>query len=278
MATTYKYSLIRVIPDQRRGEQVNVGIVVFGGEELDIRVLETRKAAAISSRDWDAQVKKFSSVLSEVHESEREVSGLIELISVLETQINLTEPGWFEARDARAYEAQIKRIITDLVKKPALERRRSESSIASKIAVDFKKANILSSHGEALNSGRVVRDYVVDDNSGLVAEFALQNGRLHLATTLSLTASQPHIGTAASKAVTMDKAKRANSDTKAYCVYSVAPTRAGEVKEHISLLGDYSDGIFNWNIREQRDGFKKLFFDAFSSNHPTEVEQRARPN
>jgi hypothetical protein len=268
MTNTYKYSLIRVEPDNRRGERVNVGIVVFADSGLDIRVVETRKAIAIASKNWDAHMTMFASSLQDIYEVEADPKKLLTLLGGLDRQISLTDQGWFEATDSTAYETQVKKIIDTLVRRPRSPRKRNETSISSEIAASFRSADILSSQGETLESGKVVRNYVIDQEAGLDADFALQNGALHLATTISLTASNPHFGSAASKAITMDKAKKLDSITKAYCVYAVAPSRKSEVSEHISILGDYADDIFNWHERSEQEKFKRVFYDAYNSNFP----------
>ena len=278
MANMFEYSLIRVEPDNRRGERVNVGIVVFGPNGPDIRVIDTRKASQIASRNWDAHIHLFSSSLSEIYEIKGSPRDTIEMVSSLDRQMNLTDLGWFEASNVTDYEAQVDRIVDALVRKPRAIRKKQETSIATEIAANFKSANILSAQGEALEGGKVIRHYTVDEGAGLVADFALQNGFLHLATTLSLTSSNPHIGSAASKAITMDKAKKSNDNAKAYCVYAVAPSRKPEVKEHISMLGDYADDIFNWYEQSDQEKFNRLFYDAYNSNFPTQIEGQASLN
>lgn len=43
MEHIYNYAILQVTPDLRRGERVNIGIVVFHDNNLDIRVSDTRK-------------------------------------------------------------------------------------------------------------------------------------------------------------------------------------------------------------------------------------------
>lgn len=273
MVAMFKYSIIRVEPDQRRGERVNVGIVVQRGEDLDIRIFDTRKASLLASIEWDAHINQFSDVISDVYGRCGDFSLLPAFINDLDRQINLTSAGWFEARDGEDYESQVKQVAETLIERPRAVRRSRETGLATEIANSFKSAAILSSPGETLESGKVVRNFVVDPDANLVADFALRNGALHFATAISLTASNPHIGSSASKAITMDKARKIANSAKTYCVYAVAPSRKPEVKEHLSLLGDYSDYIFNWQEPDEQRNFKRLFFDAYRSNFPTEIEK-----
>jgi hypothetical protein len=276
LANTFKYSIIRAEPDLRRGERVNVGIAIENGSSLDVRVVDTRKATTIASKNWDAHIQLFSDALHDFYVDEGDLDGVAMLLKGLDRQLGLTSTGWFEANGTEAYEAQVTQIVEALVARPKTVRKARETSLATEVANSFRSADILSSQGEPLESGKVVRNYVVDPDANLVADFALKNGSLHFATTLSLAAANPHIGTSASKAITMDKARRITNSAKAYCVYAVAPSREPELKEHISLLNDYSDAIFNWRIPDEQMRFKRIFFEAYSSNFPTEIEERTR--
>ena len=277
MENTFEYSLIRVEPDSRRGERVNVGIVVFNNGKLDIRVVDTRKATAISSQKWDDYIRVFASNLNELFNQDAVASDLVRSVDLLGRQVNLSNTGWFITRSAEDYERHVKRIIETLVSKPRAARRPKETSIATEIAAGFRSAEILSVHGEPLENGKVVRNFTVDEGAGLVAEFALQNGHLHLATTVNLTSGNPHIGSSASKAITMDKAKK-ERQARTYCVYAVAPSRKPEVREHLSLLGDYSDHIFNWIDPDEKRKFQRIFYDAYMSNLPTAIDQAITRN
>ena len=45
MARTYKFAVLRATPDPRKGEVINVGIVVFHPETTDIRIAPSLKPA-----------------------------------------------------------------------------------------------------------------------------------------------------------------------------------------------------------------------------------------
>ncbi|TMK03458.1 MAG: DUF3037 domain-containing protein [Alphaproteobacteria bacterium] len=51
MAHIYKYTILTAIPDPRRGERVNVGIIVFKDDGLDVRFRQASgKSARLMSR------------------------------------------------------------------------------------------------------------------------------------------------------------------------------------------------------------------------------------
>lgn len=274
MEHTFDFSLIIVEPDARRGERVNVGLVVFKPEGLDVRIVESRKVSFIDSMNWDSFLRSFEANLADAFGRTRSVSEVRDVAAALGRKARLSEPGWFSARNSDEYEDNVKRIIERLISRPKKPRRISDTSVATQIAASFKSAEILANPGDSLSSGRVIRNFSVDESAGLIADFALKNGSLHVATTVNLTTTNPHIGTSASKAITMDKAKRTLDSAKAYCVYAVAPSRSTEVREHISLLRDYADDVFNWLEPDDQKRFKHLFFDAYRSNFPSALEKR----
>jgi hypothetical protein len=48
MAHTFEYAILTAVPDQWRGERVNIGVVVFLDDRLDIRFSDFSKVAAIA--------------------------------------------------------------------------------------------------------------------------------------------------------------------------------------------------------------------------------------
>ena len=63
MENIYNYAILQVIPDARRGERVNIGIVIFKMDGLDIRVSETRISHRRSPRSWDRSCRATTSPL-----------------------------------------------------------------------------------------------------------------------------------------------------------------------------------------------------------------------
>lgn len=268
MTNIFKYSIIRVEPDLRRGERVNVGIVIFKKDSVDVRILDSRKATMLASTGWDTHIRDFTSHLETFQNILPSPEDIAKAVSGLDPQINLTSIGWFKANSEVGYEAEITRLGKALVKRPPQFRSKRDSSVATEITSKFKSALIMAGRNDDIGSGLVIKNYLVDADTELTADFALKNGRLHLTSTLDLTSSAPQFNTAAKKAITLDMAKRRDANVKAYGVYAIAPGREQEVKEHIAILGDYSDEIFNWHDPSQREKYQRRYFDAYNSNHP----------
>lgn len=269
----YRYAILRAIPDARRGEIANIGVVVFLEDRLDIRILESRKATALSGRVWDSFIHEYAERLKSLDHPGTDEENRISRFRIVDGQISMSELGWFSATEDQ-YEKRLSEVTKTLVLRPRQTRNILHSSkINTEISAMFKAADVLASSKEDLASGRVVRQFNVNQQEGLVADFALQNGALHIAATLDLRSAEPRLGQAALKAVTLDKAKRSiGRKTKTFGVYAVSPERKGEVSEHIALLGDYADDVFNWSDPNEMGKFQKIFFDAFNSNHPSPLK------
>ena len=66
MSDNYQYSVLRVIPNKRRGECVNVGLVVFFNNKIDVRVLPSlNKVRAIDGKVDLSQIFELPELLNE---------------------------------------------------------------------------------------------------------------------------------------------------------------------------------------------------------------------
>ncbi|WP_410706222.1 DUF3037 domain-containing protein [Bradyrhizobium sp. BWC-3-1] len=51
MAHTFDFAVLRLVPDNARGESVNLGVVVFRDGEIDVRLGKVLTRARMVSRD-----------------------------------------------------------------------------------------------------------------------------------------------------------------------------------------------------------------------------------
>jgi len=268
MDHAYKYAILRASPDARRGECVNIGVIVFLPDRIDLRIPESRKAHILTGKSWDSYIQDYAEMLTASDNPEFDAEERITLLRNLQNEITMSDLGWFEARDAEQYHKSVHDILKALVVRPREPRDRAAPKINSEITRSFRSAKIMAGADDDLTSGKVIRDLVIDQDEGLSADFALRNGVLNIAATLDFRSSQPRKGQAALKAITLDKAARVfdGTEVKRLAVYAVAPVRQDEVREHISLLKDYSDETFNWSVRVDRQRFERVFFDAYNAH------------
>ena len=265
MDRSYDYAVLQAVPDQRRGERVNIGIAVLREDGLDIRVFETRKIHALTGESWDTYIDSYSTVLKRLDDPTLVKSDRLDKLAVAQGQIVLTKNGWFKSSGVDDYEATITEIVKSVVLKPSRKRVRDDTSIVAEISADLRSAHILAGKDESLGSGKVLRGFPIE--SGLAADFAQLNAKLHVATVLDLRSSHPQIAQAALKAIVLDRAGAVHDGpVHKIGVYAVAPARCSEVRENIDLLKRYADDIVNWEDASDRHGLKRMFFDAYNSH------------
>jgi hypothetical protein len=270
MARSYSYAILQAMPDKRRGERVNIGLVVLDENGLDIRVCESRKIRALTGRSWDAFIDGFSQNLRSADDPSLNIESRLDRLKIVQGQLLLDKVGWFRTT-ASDYASVTKEIMQTLVSRPRERVARDAPAVVSAISAELKSAAILAGRDETIDSGKVVRGYRVEP--GLEADFAQLNARLHVAAVLDLRADNPHLAQAALKAVVLDRAERLHGGDRVHKigVYACAPARRSEVSEHISILKEYSEDILNWDDPSDREGLKRIFFDAFNAHHPTPI-------
>lgn len=273
MVRSFNYAIIQVVPDERRGERVNIGLVVFKKDGVDVRVAGTRKLSTLTARSWDAEIKSFGEIITKLDDSQLETNERRSNLLAVQDKLTLSNNGWFDAENDISYEATVKDILRKFVMRPKPIRVREGSSVVSEISSVLRHANILASPTEPLESGLVVRHYRVGD--GLEADFAQMNGALHVAAVLDLRANSPQLAQAALKGVVLDQAKRKFPSATVHSVgiFAAAPERLGELHDNLAILRPYADDVMNWEDPHDREHVRKLFYDAYNA-HTDKVENR----
>lgn len=268
MGSIYNYAVLQVIPDIRRDERVNIGIIVFAPDGLDIRITETRKIQALASGSWDSEIATFSETLKKLDMPSEDPRLRVKAMSIVENQFSMQKSGWFDARNAAEYEFNVRDILAAMVNKPRRQRHRESSTVVAEISAVLRHANILAGKDDTMDSGKVVRNFAVSHE--LEADFAQLNSRLHVAAVLDLRASRPQLAQAALKAVVLDRAEADNPGVSVHKigVYAAAPARLGELSDNLAILKPYADDLVNWEDPTDRRGLERLFFDAFNSHNP----------
>lgn len=265
MVRSFNYAIIQAVPDARRGERVNIGLVVFKGDGLDVRVAGTRKLSSLTARSWDAEIKAFGEIMTKLDDSNLESEERRSRLLTVQDKLTLSDAGWFDAKTGASYEATVRDILRKFVMRPKRTGVREGPSVVSEISSVLRHANILAAPDEPLESGLVVRHYQIGD--GLEADFAQMNGALHVASVLDLRANNPQLAQAALKGVVLDQARRRFTETRVHSVgiFAAAPERLGELHDNLAILKPYADDIMNWEDPHDREHVRKLFYDAYNA-------------
>jgi hypothetical protein len=267
MENTYKYAILTAVPDPRRGERVNIGIVVFKGSELDVRFQQaSSKLKALTGSTLDSRIQSASKQIKDFA-SHAPAEEILPRIGMVDPIISPTGIGIINVHDTADYERRVGEIFAALIIPPRERRTESQSRINTEIAKMFHKANALAKPHAKISEKKIVRDYSIAPKEGLIADFALKNGKMHIASTLDLRKSNATLAEAALKSIVLDKAERVFGGNRGLGVhtigvYAVAFGMRPRFKQHIELLGDYADEIYNWEDSRQHQKFLRTMYNA----------------
>jgi hypothetical protein len=267
MENTYKYAILTAVPDPRRGERVNIGIVVIKESELDVRFQQAAsKLKALTGSTFDSRIQSAGKRIKEFS-SKAPVEEILSRINMVDPILSPTGTGIINVHSTADYERRIGEILTTLIVPPRERRTESQSRINTEIAKVFQEHKALAKPNTSITKGKIVRDYSVSPNEGLRADFALKNGKLHVASTLDLRKSNATLAEAALKSIVLDKATEVfggnkGTGVRTIGVYAVAADMRQQFKQHIELLGDYADETYNWEDGRQHSKFLRAMYDA----------------
>lgn len=269
MAHCFRYSVLRVIPDSRRGECVNVGLVVFLDEGVDVRVLPslTKVSALNGTVDLD-QLRDLPSTISEwipTGDAEYRHTMLKDM-----GVVSVTEMGEFETDGSpSSYETAVKRLMKTLVQPVSAEIRAVApgTRLVTTLKAKFRANKILGSDVNDIARHLVVPNYPIDEDEGLFADFVVKNGAYHITETADLRAMSAsnieRVRIASLAAIKLHRAKETfGRSTKRYVVYA---SRRGAPAQAENLIGQYADAIFHLDSRKEMASYMEQIMDAASS-------------
>jgi hypothetical protein len=265
MAHSFKYAILQAVPDARRGERANIGVVAFAKDGLDVRVLATRKLSALTARSWDTDIKGFVEIIKALDDPKLPPHERVQQLHSIEGTFSLSQAGWFEAVNEQEFESAMREIAKTLVARPRRARRVDGSSVVSEISAELRKAKVLASREDSIESGLVFRGYNV--GNGLQADFAQQNSQFHVAAVLDLRANNPQLAQAALKSIVLDQAEERFENVHKVGVYSAAKERLPELHDNLAILKPYADDVYNWEDEHDRTHLTRMFYDAYAAHH-----------
>lgn len=262
MALTCKYTILTAVPDPRRGERVNVGIVVFRESGLDVRFrLASHKLKALTGETWDSRIQSIQSRILHIFEEGVPPENMLRALGSVDPIISTVGLGTVNFSSDAEYERSIQDIIATLVLLPQrIQKPEIQTRINTEIANRFKADKALAKPNESINNKKIVRGLPVAPNEGLSADFALQNGKYHVASTLDLR-KHTSIAEAALKSIVLDKSTEVfGKKTRKIGVYALERDMRDQYRQHVRLLSDYADETYNWlDLASQRKFIRSLY-------------------
>lgn len=264
MALSYEYAVLTAIPNARRGERVNVGIIVFRLDRIDVRLKHGEyKLRALTGENWGLRLHDAQAALEQLATQRLTAQEALRQVPFLEPLLQPAGLGWLRASTEAEYEASVDQILASLVTLPKRERPETKTRINTEIMQAFRKAGVLAKGDESIEDHKVVREFAIDSNEGLIADFALKNGKITVTSTLDLRKQTSNLAEAALKSITLDKAaKKYHGAVRTVGVYAVDREMKDNFNGHISMLGDYAEDLYDWSDINEQLRFKRSVFDA----------------
>ncbi|MDB5986093.1 MAG: hypothetical protein JWR16_1146 [Nevskia sp.] len=245
----YDYCVLRFSPSRIRGETVNVGLIVFLEDSLDIRLLKSAAKAKtlVAGLDNDllpgaaAELKHWSSGLQSVEARYGAIKSL--------SYFNCSPLGRFTAASTSEYRQKIKQLFTEWVEPLSeltdpVERK---DQLFFKLWKRFEDLKVLSSDENDLELGMVLPRYPIDLSSRIFGEYVFQcGGTWNVIETLDLDAPADRLKrNLAYKAFVLDYSRHyLSGNVRTYLIY-----RGGDFGATgtpiVQTVSRYADEIVN---------------------------------
>lgn len=240
--TICKYSLFMIHPTPERLDQVVAGAVFHNGSKWDVRAgSDVHKMLAIDPTFKPQRLAHLRDFLARACSDARDIASVRSYLSASGASVCLhsSEEAFVFSDDAQ-YESQIQAVMSESVDvTKARAPRRPRNRVRRDLRARFQALQLWSKQDADIERHRVVEQFMLSQDHGIVAEFALRNGAMHITETIDFalhTATAKRIE-AQAKTLVLDEAQRVFGDTtKKYVV--VAGAEIVGMEASVRLLQD----------------------------------------
>lgn len=266
MAHSFRFAIVRLEPNDGRGERLNIGVIVLRDDSLDVRITRHLDRAKVISAALDRQT--LVDLLSNVRgldESARRNSKLTidERFTALKRvgPLSIVEAGHFVAESQTSYELRISTILQRMVEpEPAPKRNREKRTrLFGQVKSLLREQRILARKDEGLDSHRIVAGYELDE--GLIADLVLRNGAYHIFETVDASGDESSfrktVSEIAVSALVIERAKMRFGDrsTKARLIYSTSVALEKLARPSLDAAAHQGVELINWASASDRNNF-----------------------
>lgn len=266
MEHCYKYSVVKFAANRLRDERLNVAIVVFKGDELDVRLPKSLDKLHAISAALDVQSVRdavenlsdlYSFVISETAVGEERLDALASIAPV-----DFSPTSEFFAASKDDYDRCLDRLLHTLVEpepKPIRAVRRRPTRLLSDVKSAFKAERVLARKGEGLEAHRIVLNYKIAE--GLPADLLLKNGAMHVVETADASGGEQFsmrtIYSIAKSALVFEQARMqfGEHDARASLIYKASSALEGFISPALEAAEHQGAKLVNWESRDDRVRF-----------------------
>jgi len=246
----FNYALIQYMPNPKRRETINIGLIIFLKETADIRITSSYSKVRIidgsSSQSDLSELKESMISLTRFAQSRDEA---LHILSNIGAGISFSNMGQFAIDHLSQYDAKASRLFDELVAPyPSREKQTtSHHRLNTKLKRKFETLNILAKDASELSKHKIVQNYPINEKMGLTADFLLKNGKFHLSEVIDFNVNdtQSKLKETSLKMFTFMEGRKALEDVNCYFVFSAKHNKEHELTQHINLAQEYSDKMFN---------------------------------
>lgn len=265
MDRCFEYCILRLMPDAVRGEVVNIGIVVFLNDRVDVRITKNMvKAQALVPNFSLEGIDGIADEIADV------ANGLppAEAVSLLKDlgPLTVSQLGFFSANET-TYDNKIEQIMRWMVNPPARQAfNEGRSRLHTEIRKQFKDFNLLGKSPDDIAEHKVIPGYTLPGESDMSIDFAMKNGlwRFTQVVDYRTTSKGAHnkIKEVSVKAVTLHQAPKAldvkSEEVKGYALVWVPPEFESIAAPHLRVMSDFTPNIMRYDRPEERERYWKL--------------------
>lgn len=251
----FDYALIRYTPNPKRGETINVGLIVFLNTGIDVRVLNSSaKVRMLDGLSSQVDITKLQESMLKLSQLATTPDQQYDLLSKFNSGVFLSGKAKFAIDDMGQYQDKVAKLFSDLVKPFASKEKITHTArLATQLKNKFATLDILAKDASDLSRHKIVPNYPLSEKTGICADFLLKNGVYHLTEVVDFNTNdiQAKFKETSLKIITfMAGQKELNGEVKRYFVYSATVRKEAEITHHLNLVDDYCEKMFNVDSKE----------------------------
>jgi hypothetical protein len=268
MAQAYRFAIVRLAPDEVRGERLNIALAVFTERGLDVRLGKSLdKVRAISAAVDRSTLRELLDGLAG-HDERLRSAGIAadsDRAHAMERigPLRISRLGTFSTEGSADYEMRVASILRTLVDaEPAPPRaKRKSSRLLTQLKAEFRREHVLAKRDEDIGSHRIVAGYEIDE--GLVADLVLKNGAMHVVETVDASdedaSTRRAVTDIAVSALVLERARmQFGKKTQSRLVYRASPAIEDLARPSLEAAEHQGAILTNWASADDRGKFVNL--------------------
>jgi len=264
-----RYSVIRYVPNPISEESINVGVAVFGGGPPIFRFVADWNRARRFSGEATEFIERFARQISDRQIGIFEDSGIWD-----EEQLRKVLGHWHNSIQFTAPRASLKEpeelieeVSTTFLRGAAPRESHRHTRLQTRVKNLFNKMKVLAKEKREIHKHRVVPDFLIDQSTGLFADFALKRNVFYVMQTVDYQSAAPS-GMAkfyetGAKALVLSEAKqKLGKDTMRYVIYSAHSEDRSSIRKYLKLLENHADKLIDYNSSKDIAAFGSMINKA----------------